>query len=552
MKRLLVAVLAMTGFVFSGCIDSQDAYTLNPDGSGKVIRLVIFQPGFDMSAGFSMGNSAPEKKKTPSEEVKEVAKAEIEQSAGVEVWKDAKAYRTTNGLICFVGTAYFKDFNALKFHNGGFSMDNKPLWTKSSTGKYVLEFKEAAKDNEGDVNVVKPATPKATTPEDVNKQIAKARADHKEGMEMMREGLSSMKMYMSFRLPGKVETSRNLQTTKAGNPCIYFKGEKMIAAMDALMKDDKWVEAQVRAGVDFGPQGKGPDDDVMNEKIFGAKGSIMATVSVADTTPVFDYAKEVATAKAVYPALLKQFSAAGSGGITTATKGPVGDSAPMKNMEVEEVSLKAGENFVPTVRAKGKLPCLAMSADEGKLETAVTDNGENILPEKAFSREFPFPRLDDDKTTVKQMDMQIKAPSSAAKSIKEMSGYLLYSVSQGTKTVDLGITELAAGSKGTELRAGITEVKDDKWNPGFQKMEIEVGIKSESIKAVKLLDVSGKEIVLERSNIGGFFDKATITLSVKGVFPKTGGIKLEIHDNIKQFKTPFVIKDIPLSMAEKK
>ena len=77
-----------------------------------------------------------------------------------------------------------------------------------------------------------------------------------------------------------------------------------------------------------------------------------------------------------------------------------------------------------------------------------------------------------------------------------------------------------------------------------------MGIKNESIKAAKLFDSAGKEIAVENCDIRGFFDKATIKLGVKGTIPKTGGIKLELHDNIKQFKAPFVIKDIPLSMAE--
>lgn len=546
MKRLMVAVSAMACFVFNGCIESEDSYTLNSDGSGKVVRMVIFQPNTGMPAGFSMGgDESPNKKKTPEEEVKEAGKAEIEQSEGVEVWKDAKAYRAKDGRICFTGIAYFKDFAKLKLHNGGFAMQDKPTWTKDAAGKFVLEFKKEEKDTENSFHPVKPA-PKATmTAEEVKEGIADARREYKDMMDMMGKGLSSMKMYMSFCLPGKVEASRNFKTDKAGNPCVFFQGAKMIAVMDEMVKDDKWMEQQVRAGVSFG-MGEGPDiDDIMNEKLFGQKGSIRATVA-AESAPLFDYAAEVAAAQAAYPAVLKQFGAAGAGGMTKEAKTAPTLGAAMTDLKVDSMSLLEAENQVPVIRAMGKLPCQGMSADEGKVEKVVTDNGENLLPEKEFYQKIPFPHLDDDKITVEMMDMQIKLPSAAAKSIKELSGYLVYSVAKGTKMVDLGITELVAGATGTEYRATITKVEEDKWTPGTQKIELDLAVAYEAIKSVQVLDAAGKALEAENSGGGGFFGKSSIKISVKGAVPKAGRIKIELYDNIQKFKAPFTLKDIVL------
>src|SRR5436190_6005453 len=103
MRRIAAALAAVIAFALTGCLDLDEEYTLNPDGSGKVkIRCALAPMRFT------------NKKKSPEELLKSDVRETLEKCGGVDAWTDVSAVQRDDGKIEFKGTAYFRDYSKLK------------------------------------------------------------------------------------------------------------------------------------------------------------------------------------------------------------------------------------------------------------------------------------------------------------------------------------------------------------------------------------------------------------------------------------------------------
>jgi hypothetical protein len=118
---------------------------------------------------------------------------------------------------------------------------------------------------------------------------------------MMGTILGKMKVELSFRLPGTLAETSGFQKTPEGCVRIMVDGTAMMKAMDEVMADDAALRKGILAGEDIS---KGPQGDLMNEKLFG-KGPMKARVT-GDLKPLFDFAAESQAAKAAYPEAVKK------------------------------------------------------------------------------------------------------------------------------------------------------------------------------------------------------------------------------------------------------
>src|SRR3954462_11775478 len=86
----------------SGCFETKEEFTLNPDGSGKV----VIESSFTRAGGgmFDQGNQA-----SLEELLQTTVKGIVQDAAGVEAWRDVSFRRLPDGRIYFKGTAYFRD-----------------------------------------------------------------------------------------------------------------------------------------------------------------------------------------------------------------------------------------------------------------------------------------------------------------------------------------------------------------------------------------------------------------------------------------------------------
>jgi len=282
----LAAMLAAAALVV-GCIETKQDYTLNADGSGKVVFELIMG---DMPMGFGAETEQPD----PELQAKRLVKQLLDGSKGVDAWSDVKVARTEDGRTRFGGTAYFKDFSKLKFQTA--SMEGLSF-TKDDAGGMVLSLEQKGEAKP-------PATPPPPIPEDkMAERLAAERAKYQQVRIMMEAVMAKMKIDLGFLLPGTLAEVSNFRKEPSGAVRIVFEGAKMLAAMDKVMADDAYVRQMMITGMGTGP---GPKmDDNVREMLFGTKGPVRARVT-GPFSPRFAFDSEVAVAKAAYPKMIER------------------------------------------------------------------------------------------------------------------------------------------------------------------------------------------------------------------------------------------------------
>jgi len=287
-KRAIIVSLLVVAAAIAGCFEKKEEFTLNPDGSGKV----VFESIMSMPM-MQMGDQKPDL----SAEARKMAKTILDGSEGVEVWGDIACGTTEDGRARFKGTAYFKDLAKLKIAQS----NDKTSFAKDPKGGMVLTL-EMGGDEEGGRKEPKPATPAAPpTEEEITAQIQQARAAYTMQKAMMAPILAKMKVETSFRLPGTLAETSGFQKTPDGCVRMMVDGAAMMKAMDEVMADDAILRQAILAGEDVS---KGPQGELITEKLFG-KGPMKARVT-GDLKPLFDFAAESQAAKAAYPEAVKK------------------------------------------------------------------------------------------------------------------------------------------------------------------------------------------------------------------------------------------------------
>lgn len=99
---LLTLIFFTASIILSGCLDVEQHYTLNPDGSGKVsIDADLTDWTLDASD------------KDIKEKLRERVKDFIDSTKGIDAWKDV-SYTMNEDKVHFQGTAYFPDITKVE------------------------------------------------------------------------------------------------------------------------------------------------------------------------------------------------------------------------------------------------------------------------------------------------------------------------------------------------------------------------------------------------------------------------------------------------------
>jgi len=288
MMRKVLAVaagLAAAAFVV-GCFETKQDFTLNPDGSGKVlVEMVMPQMPFALGPPGQQGD--------PDVAAKQFVKGILDGSKGVDAWSDVRYEKTDDGRTRFIGTAYFKDLAQMKLQSG--KMEGI-TFTKDDSGGMVLLLKEQE-------SPAPPAPPEEIPEEQLTQRIQAERMQYQQVRPMMATVLGTMKMDVSFLLPGALVEVSGFKKEPSGAVRLVFDGAQMLKAMDELMADDAYVRQNALAGK---KGGGGPQmDEWTKEKLFGTKGPFRARVT-GPFKPLFPYDSEVKAAKAAYPKMIER------------------------------------------------------------------------------------------------------------------------------------------------------------------------------------------------------------------------------------------------------
>jgi hypothetical protein len=272
-------------------------FTVNPDGSGKVVVEVT------QSAPAPGGEKAAP---TP-EAVQQFAREVIERSKGVEAWADV-SFGGKPGLMTFKGTAYFKDLGGATLARGpnGFPLS----WAKDPKGGMALVV------NFGEAHQLTPPVPPTLTDKELAKEIEQAERAWKNARVRLESEMAGTKTTYTFKLPGAVTDTNGLKKEADGSVVFVFDGAKVVQEINKLMADAVYVGSCIKAGL---MPANDPRDPLLKEKLFGSKDLPSARVP-GEMKPQFDYTAEVKAAKEAYPKMIEKLGLAPKPPVMKATK----------------------------------------------------------------------------------------------------------------------------------------------------------------------------------------------------------------------------------------
>jgi len=289
----LLTILLCLGLLATGCFETVQTITLNPDGSGRIQFVVV--------RGVEFNPMGSEKKITdPDKAARGTVEKMLADSKGVEAWSGVAYQILKDGRLRITGTGYFTDYNALGIEWNG--MEAK--WTKTADGM-VLEAKPQFGGSKGGPKKGKPkpkTQPAKLTDAEVAKAVLAERMSYQAGRPLVLAMLGTAKHAATFNLPGKVTEAGVFKKTGRNQVRLSFTGRQIVNAMDKMVADDALMAKSIRAGKN--PIKDSPDEEMLSLLMFGTKGKMRVEVT-GELEPLFDYKAVVAKVKKAMPAMFK-------------------------------------------------------------------------------------------------------------------------------------------------------------------------------------------------------------------------------------------------------
>ncbi len=530
-------------------IDIQDDYVLNPDGSGKVTHVEQVEFPEDVNPFMQELKDGDHRKKVVAL-VREI----VSHASGVEAWKDVSCECVGTRTFRFQGTAYFKNAARVNFYNSGRGPAAlAPMPMVDAQGCMVVESRAGSRSKAA--AVAGECSSDASHGQSMSaEEMAHARKCFREARPELKQTLPHEKWRMTLHLPGPVREYAGFQKDATGALELCLAGAKLLAAKDEMMADDGWLSRQpLQNGNVWQTQAAW---DYAMTKMFGGMGKIRAATT-PNPRPLFDYAGEVAAAKAAYPDMLlqdfgllvqdvaKDFSALPPLGVTV-TGARISRDLPLE--------LKRGRNaesgYKLELTARFQEPVLC--ANEAVLEQAISDTGQDLLMAKDKRKAAPNAiwetsdtsrmYLSNDHTTA-TFTLAMRAPKPGTRGLREISGSLVYVVASGTRTVNLQFPVLADGARGKEYKATLAVVRKG----GCQNITVQLALPCMMIKRLAVFDASGKQFFMWDNSVSVSESPAKFSCSVSGKeLPPSGRIVAEVYEGVKTTSLPFQLKDITL------
>lgn len=554
-------LLAIGAVLLAGCVETKDEFTINPDGSGKVVHVATFQPMGDMM-GNILGQTPTTKPSDPQAQLKQAVKQILQQSQGIDTWEDISYRMTNDGRMYFKGTAYFPNINTLGFKGAGFESDTGLNFTKDPSGQIIIELK--GQQPEGP----KPTVPQI--PEDqVDNLVKQAKQQYSQTRLMMQGILSGLKTEIILHLPGPIQQISNFQKVNDTTARLVIEGAKILQVMDEMMQDEAWLKEQIRKGKD--PlSGAGEEDLAMNEKLFGERAPIRLVA--ASTTPRFDYGAAVAAAKANYDVMLKQLALTEPEPKTTTPTTPtppppvsftditpaapelatgpssvrVGGVRLVQYSDFESGIMPLGQNQGYTLALIAELPAPAIEVSGGTVDRATTDTGKSLLPVHPWQRKIGFARLSKDKKTA-VFDVELLLPDRDVGGLEELSGTLEYLTAGPSKQVDSGTIDFKVGAQAPQLGAVIRSIEPNPWQDNDTMLSLRLNQPSVYLNSAEFYAQDGTRLQATQSGHESTGTSTTLYFSIKGKLPQTGRIVLNVFEQLKRNVMPFQVRDISLT-----
>jgi hypothetical protein len=543
--KLICIALVFNMMVFAGCIEEKREFTINPDGSGKVVYDVIFT---------LVNINLDGEESDTQEDIKLAVNGILQDSKGVDTWKDISYEMTDNGEIHFTGTALFPDIELLDISAGGFSDDEKIHFFKNELGQIVIEIRQDSDPEEEDTSSEEEQEAEELSEAELAQKIKEAKFEYNKTKPMILSMLGTLRKEAIFHLPGTITEISNFEKIDGTTVQFTFEGNRIIEAMEKMMADDDLLREQILAGKNLMQDGPG-DELLANEMVYGQRAPVRV---VFDSTgkSLFDYDVEVAATKENYKKMLEE-------------SGLPGETGPTIRIASEKLA-KPGSTTVVGVRLvkytdtdrgirpfnydKGytlslvsELPGPAIEASKGYVEEAVTDTGQSLLPTKEWDRKIHWPKLTDDKKAI-VFDVKLLVPDKDVSKLEEVSGEVGYLTAGSVKELDLGLMDFKEGAKSGVEGFSVNSIEIEEWDKEHTVMELKVNLSEGSLKSTRFYDENGKKFEVTRSGSSSSNDRLLeVGFRTKGKFPPRGRIVMEVHEELTEHRVPFKLTNISLT-----
>ncbi|MBK1828742.1 hypothetical protein [Haloferula rosea] len=538
MTWLLRLLAIAAAFLLTACYQEERTYTLNPDGSGKV----VFEFTMPLDAAISFGN---DDRKMPEEKLKDAARDILEESEGVSAWADVSFELTDDEKIDFKGTAYFNDLNQLKLKMGSVSSS---LLTPGLTrdGDVVTLTCSQSQDEEGDEDEQKKGKEwDKMTAEEQEAEVAKAKQQLLQMKAMAAGMMGDMTSKATFHLPRKPSKNQNFEALSETSYAVETSGAKMMAAFDKLIEDEELLRSAAGNGLEM--QGDPPEE--IFEAMFGRPGNPTLTFSGAGEA-AFDYKSEVKAAQEAAPAMLEKL------GLKIIPPAPISGEGKFESLRLAGLRIvtpSPDNNVRPFNWSEGislafiaKLPGAVISADDGKVTTFTLENGQNLLPKKDWDREIRSVDLSEDGATVGFEVSSDQLPDAGVSMIKELAGELVFMAAEGSERTDLGFKKLAVDEAGEHFGAKIEKLGDHSFHEDKKEVSIRFEFKRSMVKDVHFIDADGLRLESQRNGHFWSGDGGTMTFTVDKALDEACRVEVETFTGITKHVIPFKVENIPL------
>ena len=540
-KRTAQSLCLVLSIMLTGCFDfdTKQEFTLNPDGSGKVVHECRFDDRATIHESVDSNAS-----------LKKAVRELIQKSKGVDTWRDVTFSRLDDGRAYFRGTAYFRRLDDLDIDE---QMALHFVWMTRPDGTRVLaKAKKRGPTNADlfrDFSGGQKSLGTNPSPAAVAKCVRDQQAQYLVVRPMYEQMFGRTKHEVTFKLPGTVSKTSIFTSTANNQLAVAFDGTNTLMTLDKLVNDGESFKRTLMTNALANLREATEEEG--NAFIFGKKARLEATVS-AGKNPLFDYDAEVQAAQSGFAKLQKDLQ------MTVASVMPAA-GAGFKSLHI--VGIHADNSFPKqkgfntwwrdpglTLTLVGELPGTVQAVSKnGVVKTALCNNGSSLLPDSAEDREIGACLLSTNKTAV-LFQVSLKLPDKNARVLNELSGQLQYHSEVGAKEIDLGFDKLREGARGKELGAYIKSIKPH-WDRDALLIEVSLNLRLEAIKDVYLVAGETRTLLPRTMNFGGG-EVSTIGLVSKWTLPPDGRLVVHVVDRVQPFDVPFKLQNIPLPNLE--
>ncbi len=322
MKRFRLITLGLLCLALAGCVEGEVTYTVNPDGSARVLVDVVTA----MPPPLFGGGGGPGGKKPGEETLDDLRRQAIRQTLempGVVAWKDVSAEFLPNGKLKFVGTAYVKrteDFQA----KGGIPLLNLNLAAeRGQDGSLRL----VAKKNEQDDSPLSRRPPKSAeeikkmTDAELDQHALRELIDLQSTKPLLTAFLTDAKVKTTYVLPGEITAAEGF--TQAGTKATNtIDGNKVLAHFNKVLNQDRAEWRKLYRGT--------TSKAAFEAAVFGVPTETGLIAVAKPGAAQFDFDKEVKDARAAYPELRKKFGFGDDLRLPTGDNPPKAEAPPKK------------------------------------------------------------------------------------------------------------------------------------------------------------------------------------------------------------------------------